>query len=173
MAENIANATPAATNAKARIDLIKKLDSELRPLESKKESINEQIREKRQSFKADTGITLADFDAARRVAMMDDDDERQGKLDNFIECYNALKPGEQLSWLDAVDRKKEATQTAEAREAILSDAKKMEKAGHASGKAGSGVDTCPVDKDHKNHAAWMKGWKKGQGELAKGMAPAQ
>ena len=173
MAESITEATPAVTNVRARIDLIKKLDSELRPLESRKEQINDQIRELRQRFKADTDITLADFDAARRVALMDDDDDRQGKLDNFMECYNALKPGEQLSWLDAADRKKEAQQADEARDAILGDAKKMEKAGYASGKAGSGVDTCPVGEEHENHPAWMKGWNKGQAELAKDMAPAQ
>lgn len=89
-------------NVGARLDAIKKLDRELRPLETQMEEIKEEMRELRQTFKADTGITLADFNAARRIACIEDDDERRGKIDNFRECYNALMPGEQLNWLDAV-----------------------------------------------------------------------
>ena len=90
-------------NIGARKDAIKKLDRDLRPLEAEKVKLNEDIQELRQTFKADTNITLADFDAARRVALIEDDDERRGKIDNFRECYNVLKPGEQLSWLDSME----------------------------------------------------------------------
>lgn len=82
---------------------IVKLHRELAPLEAEKAGASEEIRSLRQTFKADTGMALADFDAARRLIMLEDE-ERHTKLDNFMVIYNALKPGEQINWVDAAEQ---------------------------------------------------------------------
>ena len=170
MAQDITKATPAVANVGARIDLIKKLDSELRPLEAEIDAINVKKKQLRKTFTADTQITMADFDAARRLAMIDDDEERHGKIDNYREVYNALKPGEQLSWLDAMEAKGSKSNgpgdPEDIKAAIFGDAKKMDVAGHTAGSAGAGAETCPVDEDHENHGAWNAGWDRAQAEMA-------
>lgn len=116
MAENLNQAANESANREhnmeARRDAIKKLDRELRPWESQIEEAREEMCTLRQNFKADTGITIADFNAARRLASMEDDDERRGKIDNFRECYNALMPGEQLNWLDAMEQEETGAEAA-------------------------------------------------------------
>jgi len=79
---------------------IRKLNADLAPIESAIADLNEKKRKLRQQFKSDTGMSLADFDAARRLAMIEDDDDRQQKLQNLRTCYNALSKGEQLDWIE-------------------------------------------------------------------------
>ncbi len=93
----------AGHNSVAHAPAIKKLDAALRPLEADKEKIAADMKKLRKQFKADTGITLGDFDAARRLALLDDDDARQKTIDNMVRCYNALSPGETLDWTTAVE----------------------------------------------------------------------
>jgi len=85
-------------------DAIKQLDADLIPIEAKIQAAKNESRKLRNKFKSDTGMALADFDAARRLAKMDDDEERVAKVDNFRQCYNALVAGQQLDWLDAADK---------------------------------------------------------------------
>lgn len=101
MTPEAAQTTDPKHNAGVRHSMIRKLVSNLRPHEEKIASEKEEIKSLRKIFTNDTGITMADFDAARRLAEIEDDDERHGKLDNLQECYNALMPGEQLTWLGA------------------------------------------------------------------------
>ena len=94
-----ADAPPPNTN---NIDeLIRDLNRDLAPLEAEKEAINEKIRKLRQAFKGDSGMTLADFDAGRRLAMIQDEDARAEKINNLRRVYNSLAEGEQLDFIQA------------------------------------------------------------------------
>lgn len=88
-------------------DAIKQLHGDLIPLEAKVAEVKNEMRKKRRQFKADSGMDLADFDAARRLAQMDDDIERTTKVNNFHRCYNALVPGQQLDMLEVMDKQDE------------------------------------------------------------------
>ena len=104
MAEKIAG---PGDNAVDPSDAIKQLHADLIPLEADVAATKNKIRKKRQRFKSDTGMALADFDAARRLANMDDDIERTTKVNNFHKCYNALVPGQQLDMLEVMDKQDE------------------------------------------------------------------
>lgn len=84
-----------------------KLHKELEPLEAEQRKINDQMKKLRHRFKGETGIAIADFKAARRLAMMEDEAEQREKRENLATCYNALSQGDQLNWLD-VEESKEA-----------------------------------------------------------------
>lgn len=88
-------------------DAIKQLHAVLIPLEAKVAAAKNEMRKKRRQFKADHNMDLADFDAARRLANMDDDIERTTKVNNFHRCYNALVPGQQLDMLDVMEKQDE------------------------------------------------------------------
>lgn len=83
-------------NSATRIKLVKNLNRDLLPLEKKMDEIKVQRKALRKLFSADTGITMADFDAMRRLASIEDDDARKGKLQDMETVFNALSPGEQL-----------------------------------------------------------------------------
>ncbi len=85
-----------------RAELIRQFVDELRPLETEREEIAAKIREKRQEFKTATGIPLADLDAARRYADMEDEDARDQKMQNLRDCFNALSSGGQLDWVASI-----------------------------------------------------------------------
>ena len=90
-------------NTKVRNDMIRKAHKELLPLEAQKAEIQESIREKRQSLKADLDMTLGQFDAARKLIMMEDKDKSRAQ-DDFREVYNALSTGDQLDWVVATQQ---------------------------------------------------------------------
>ena len=106
MAKTIDKIAKAGHNTVDPTDAIKKLHADLIPLEATVQAAKAEVRKVRQEFKSQHDITLADFDAARRLALMDDDEERTMKVDNFRQCYNALVSGQQLDWLDAMDAPK-------------------------------------------------------------------
>lgn len=60
-----------------------------------------------QEFKAATGMTVADFMAARRLAQMEDEGEQREKCDNLKICFNALSVGMQFDWIDAAEQEEE------------------------------------------------------------------
>ena len=78
-----------------RAEAIKKLHAEMIPIEARQANLAEERRQLRHTFKAATGIALADFDAERRICMIEDDDERKGKMADRLAVYEALRPGEQ------------------------------------------------------------------------------
>ena len=104
MTPETAQTTDLQHNAKARAAAIRKLAGNLRPHEEAIAVEKASMKKLRKEFTADTGITMADFDAARRLADLDDDDERHTKLDNLAECFSALRPGEQLDWITAAQK---------------------------------------------------------------------
>lgn len=106
MAEKIDTIAKKGHNSVNPADAIKKLHADLIPLEATVQAAKAEVRKVRTKFKSDTGMALADFDAARRLALMDDDEERTTKVDNFRRCYNALVAGQQLDWLDLADAPK-------------------------------------------------------------------
>jgi len=85
-------------------DQVRLLDKELEPLEKQAKDIREDMKTVRNHFKAETGITIADFNAARRLAKMEDEGERDAKKSNLSICFNALANGGQLNWIDAVEQ---------------------------------------------------------------------
>lgn len=101
MAEKIAG---KGHNAVDPSDAIKQLHADLLPEEAKVTAAKASMRKLRNKFKSDTDMALADFDAARRLAKMDDDIERIMKVNNFHRCYNALVPGQQLDMLDVMEK---------------------------------------------------------------------
>lgn len=106
MAEELTteSTTGAKHNAKSRADMIRKLSKELRPYEQDIDEAKAAMKKLRKDFTTDTGITMRDFDAARRLADIEEDEERHTKLDNLAECYSALRPGEQLDWVQAAEQ---------------------------------------------------------------------
>lgn len=84
-------------------DAIKQLHADLIPEEAKVAAARNEIRKKRLKFKSDTGIPLVDFDAARRLANIEDDEERTTKLHDLSRCFAALAPGGQLDWISAAE----------------------------------------------------------------------
>ena len=79
----------------------RKLVAALLPIEEQIATLRGKRTKLRLEFKSGTGIALTDFDAARRVADIQDDDERKAKVGNFMRCYSIMKPGEQIDWIEA------------------------------------------------------------------------
>lgn len=112
MAENIENAREGHNSSNRDPEYVRseivKLHKELLPIEEEERKLNEKKKKLRNQFKAETGITVADFNAARRLAMMEDEDERKEKRDNLATCYNALSDGDQLDWIEATQQQEAA-----------------------------------------------------------------
>lgn len=100
MAQKATGEPPA--NTQNLDELVRGLDRDLRPLEEELEAVRTKIRDKRHQFKVDSGITLADFDAARRLALIEDVDARRTKVENLRRCFGALADGETLDWISAL-----------------------------------------------------------------------
>ena len=84
---------------------VRELADDLAPIEAQEEALRNKKKKLRSEFKADTGIVQADFNAARRLAEMDDELEQKEKTDNLTLCFNALSGGKQLSFFDKKDEK--------------------------------------------------------------------
>lgn len=105
MAKNISEAGEGHNSnnrdPKYLADQVRLLDKKLKPLEEQRTQINEQMKKVKHEFKAETGMAIADFLAARRLAQLEDEGERDQKKENLRTCYNALASGDQLDWIDA------------------------------------------------------------------------
>ena len=82
---------------------VKALVVELRPLEKERDAVNDKLKAARRVFKSETGMTQADFNAARRLAEMEDEDQQNEKMFNLRVAFNALCPGKQLNFIDVMD----------------------------------------------------------------------
>lgn len=105
MADNISDTAKAGHNSgnitdEEKMDLIRKLDEDLSPIEREMETLNNKKKALRRDFKKKTGIVQADFNAGRRLAQIEDEDEQQDKTDKLQLCFNALSQGKQLSFFD-------------------------------------------------------------------------
>lgn len=104
MADNISNINEPSGGGKQvltheqRAQAIRDHVDVLRPLEKERDKINDGIKEANLKFKAATGITKADFNAGRRWAELEQDDEKKKKMSTSIEVFNALSDGEQLDF---------------------------------------------------------------------------
>ena len=91
--------TENGTNTGSRLKAMRELDKKLRPLEEQASDIGAKKSALRKQFTVDTGIVMADFDAARRYACIEDDDMREAKIADFVETLVELSPGNiQLSF---------------------------------------------------------------------------
>lgn len=80
-----------------KILAIQNLDECLTPLEEEKDALNTKMKNLRKDFKKITGIVRADFDKARSMAAIEDEDEQEEKATNFQLCFNALAGGRQYN----------------------------------------------------------------------------
>ena len=95
MADDVAEVVATSSTLKT---LCKNLYRNLIPLQKTMDEIKIQRSALRKQFTADTGITMADFDAMARLAGIEDDDARRGKQEDIETVFNALSPGEQLNF---------------------------------------------------------------------------
>ncbi len=112
MAENLKDAASPGHNSgnisdEEKMDLIRKLDEDLSPIEREMEALNNKKKDLRRDFKKITGIVQADFNGARRLALIEDEDEQKAKTDNLELCFNALSQNSQLSFFDSVETSEE------------------------------------------------------------------
>lgn len=84
-------------NATAMKTTIRGVHNELLKLEAKKAEIGEAITSQRGRIKG-LGMKMADFYAARRIIMLEGDDQGIA-LDGFRLTFEALSLGENLDWL--------------------------------------------------------------------------
>ena len=71
--------------------------------EEKSRALAAEKKKANQEFKAETGMTIADFNAARRWAQIEDEGERDSKMSNMSRCFNALSVGGQFDWVTAAE----------------------------------------------------------------------
>lgn len=112
MAENISDTAKEGHNSgsitdEEKMDLIRKLDEDLTPIECEMEALNSKKKTLRRDFKKKTGIVQADFNAGRRLAQIEDEDEQQDKTDKLQLCFNALSQSKQLSFFDGEGKDQE------------------------------------------------------------------
>ena len=96
-----AKADTPPPNSANRQALIRQLDKQLAPIEAEIEELKEKRKTLRHQFKIDAGMSLAEFDAGRRLAKIEDPDARSEKVNNLKDVYNSLSEGEQLDWITA------------------------------------------------------------------------
>lgn len=82
---------------------VRELADELAPIEAQEEALRNKKKKLRSEFKSDTGMVQADFNAARRLAEMEDELEQKEKMDNLSLAFNALSGGKQLTFFDKKD----------------------------------------------------------------------
>lgn len=109
MADNISDTAKEGHNSgnitdEEKMDLIRKLDEDLTPIEQEMETLNSKKKALRRDFKKKTGIVQADFNAARRLAQIEDEDEQKEKTGSLQLCFNALSQSTQLSFFDEDDK---------------------------------------------------------------------
>ena len=81
-------------------DLIRELDASLTPLEKIKNDANDAMKALRRDFKKKTGIVQNEFNAMRKLAFIEDEDEQNQKTDNMKLVFDALSPNKQLNFFD-------------------------------------------------------------------------
>lgn len=88
---------------------VRELAKELAPIEEQERILKEKKKKLRSTFKSDTGVVQADFNAARRLAEIEDELEQQEKMDNLSLAFNALSGRKQLSFFDEEVKKGKAS----------------------------------------------------------------
>lgn len=74
------------------------------PEEKNKTAANEALKKIRRDLKSETGITGKDFDFARRLGEMEDEDEQKEKMWNMSVAFEALSNGKQMNFLDVMEK---------------------------------------------------------------------
>jgi len=109
MAQNLKDTSPGEGHnselaPEERAKAIREHDKVISGFEDDGKAIATKKKKANQEFKAKTGMTIADFMAARRWASMEDEGEKREKMTNMQECYNALSTGDQLNWIEAAEK---------------------------------------------------------------------
>ena len=95
----------ALSNSAARKDLIRSTHQKLMDVNSKIRALQlERTELKNRHIKGDLGMKIADFNVALRMYDLEGDD-RDELFDTINETFKALAPGQQSSFLDAVEKR--------------------------------------------------------------------
>jgi ribosome modulation factor len=148
----------AGHNSKERAKIIQTCAEQMRGIKATRKELNEDAGEIRQRLK-DAGIPTEAFDAALRLADMEDIAARDTFLDGLRESAEALGIGESLDWVNFVAK-------AGPTEPKSLDLKAVYATGKKAGLAGKDLESNPHDDDTEAHENWAAGWRKGQDEMA-------
>jgi septal ring factor EnvC (AmiA/AmiB activator) len=104
----------ATLSVKYRQDRIRKahkeisaLETEIEGLKARTKGLNKSIGDVFRKIESHLGIKRKDLQAIRRLISLEDDDRAETE-DSLRECYEALRPGEQLDWLKATEPRRTA-----------------------------------------------------------------
>lgn len=173
--ENIAQGDASAARKSNRRETIRTVGAEIAGLKAQRKAINEQISELvNQVVKGDLGWTIKDFDRAYSLAKLEDD-KKDKAFDVLREVFDALGVGDQLSWLDAVDKAGGHTPQPTAgpidEDGFDTGAKQgvaeaeSYNAGYKAAQDGLGLDACMIPAAHKSLLAkWQTGWSDGKAD---------
>lgn len=154
---------PAGDNKgkEIRADAIRKVIKDLRALEAQRETISGKIRELKQTvIKGDLAMKMADFAFARRLYDLDTDDQ-QTFFGTLRETFDALGQGDQLGFLDALDKTEK--QVGEGEDPTPERAEEL---GFQAGKRGDKLTEHPfkLPRQKTLRIRFETGWERGQAE---------
>lgn len=84
----------------------------LKPQEKLRSNANDAMKKIRRDLKSETGINGKDFDFARRLAEMEDEDEQKEKMSNMSIAFAALSEGQQMNFIDVMEEEEEDKKSA-------------------------------------------------------------
>lgn len=103
MAEKGDEAAGIGHNEVDRPEKLREWDAARRPVEERLRAAREELKAINKEYKQITGVTVTDFNAMRRLAHLEEDEDRHQKLSNMMLVYNSLNPGEQMDWLSSIE----------------------------------------------------------------------
>lgn len=166
------NQTNAATqsakhNVQTRQKIMKEVSADLDRLDDKMADLREARKKARKRLK-DCDISMVAFDFERRLGKMDKAD-RDSIYDDLVQAHEALRPGEQVDWLDVATKHDGNGKSDDGFTTAEKDRTEMEAAyreGKITGLAGRNLADCPYTSVQKRlQAEWQRGWSDGQAEL--------
>jgi hypothetical protein len=181
------------SNRKARTEVIQETARELAILEAEKKVIVDKINVlKTANIKGVLGMTMRAFNANYALYKLEEDVQSKFALD-FRECWNALKIGAQLDWVEAAeaaeaDRQEAPVKTDSPRapgrvppgpdwsagnSIGATNAGYIAQMGREAGLAGKNRDDNPMPEGSASWQVWDQNWLEGQEELAKGFGEGQ
>lgn len=94
------NARPFSVALHEHAKIIGDYESEIKALHDQIKAKGKLKRKARRALKNECGISLEEFDLARKYIELEDE-ERDDRMHSFRACYDALRAGEQLDFIAA------------------------------------------------------------------------
>lgn len=141
----------------SQIGAISTIETKISALQAQIKPLRKEIGDKFRLLKTELGYDRTYVETIRNIIDMEEE-KRDTALDQLREIYGALAPGEQASFLDAMEQP--------------GSAEELERAtieGKSAGLAGANFNTNNYDEKTQRamHSAWSKGWNIGQESIAK------